>query len=41
MEDVDVDVVVVSPMRRTLMTCDLIFREHKNKPMIKVDPSIR
>lgn len=28
-------------MRRTLETCDLIFRNHKSKPKIIVDPSVR
>lgn len=41
MKAIPVDLVIVSPMRRALMTCDLIFKGHPNKPKIIVDPDIR
>jgi bisphosphoglycerate-dependent phosphoglycerate mutase len=37
----DVDVVIVSPMRRALRTCQIIFENHKSKPVIFVEPSFR
>ena len=32
----EVDLVLVSPLRRTMQTCDIIFRDHKSKPRILV-----
>ena len=41
MKDVDVDVVIVSPMRRALRTCHIIFKEHKSKAKVIVEPAFR
>ena len=41
MAEIDVDLVIVSPMRRALATCDIIFEGHKNKPPIIVEPAFR
>jgi broad specificity phosphatase PhoE len=41
MSKVDVDVVIVSPMRRALTTCALVFKNHKSKAPIIVDPLFR
>ena len=35
------DVVLVSPMRRALHTCQIIFDGHPDKPKIIVQPSFR
>ncbi len=36
-----VDLVLCSPLRRTMQTCDIVFRDHPSKPRIIVDPSLR
>jgi broad specificity phosphatase PhoE len=36
--DIKVDVVVVSPLYRTLQTCDLIFQGHPSNPTVLVSP---
>lgn len=41
MKNENIDLVLVSPLRRTLQTCDIIFRNHKSKPKIIVDPVLR
>ena len=41
MQKVDVDLVVVSPMRRAMQTCHIIFKDHPSKPSIIVEPGIR
>ena len=41
MAEVDVDVVLVSPMRRALRTCSIIFEGHKSKANVIVEPSFR
>ena len=33
-----IHVVLVSPLRRALQTCDIIFKDHPSKPMIIVEP---
>lgn len=41
MKDKKINLVLVSPMRRTLMTCHEIFKDHKDKPKVLVHPDIR
>jgi broad specificity phosphatase PhoE len=41
MKNVNLDLIIVSPMRRALSTCALIFKEHKSKAPIIVDPFFR
>ena len=41
MAEVDVDVVLVSPMRRALRTSSIIFEGHKSKAAVIVEPSFR
>ena len=41
MKDIDVDIILVSPMRRALRTCSIIFQGHKSKAEIIVEPSFR
>jgi len=41
MKDVEVDVVIVSPMRRALRTCHIIFEGHKSKAKVVVEPAFR
>lgn len=41
MQNENIDLVLVSPLRRTLQTCDIIFKNHKNKPKIIVEPHSR
>ena len=41
MKNVEVDVVLVSPMRRALHTCDIIFKDHPSKAKIIVEPEFR
>ena len=41
MENVDVDIILVSPMRRALRTCNIIFKDHKSKAKVIVEPSFR
>jgi broad specificity phosphatase PhoE len=36
-----VDLVLCSPLRRTMQTCDIVFRDHPSKPRIIVDPKLR
>ena len=38
---IDVDLVIVSPLRRALSTCHEVFKEHKSSPPIIVDPTFR
>jgi broad specificity phosphatase PhoE len=41
MAEIEVDLVIVSPLRRALHTCDIIFKNHKCKPPIIVEPCFR
>jgi broad specificity phosphatase PhoE len=41
MANEDIQLVMVSPLRRTMQTCDIIFRNHKSKPKILVEPRLR
>ena len=41
MGKIEIDIVIVSPMRRALQTCDIVFSKHQNKPPIIVDPDVR
>lgn len=41
MRDIEVDVVLVSPMRRALRTCAIIFENHPSKAAVIVEPSFR
>lgn len=41
MKDISVDLVIVSPLRRALTTCELVFEGHKSKAPIIVDPMFR
>jgi|JI9StandDraft_2_1071091.scaffolds.fasta_scaffold607071_1 broad specificity phosphatase PhoE len=41
MENIPVDIVIVSPLRRALETCHHIFKDHPSKPQIIVDPLFR
>jgi broad specificity phosphatase PhoE len=41
MKDVELDYVIVSPLKRALVTCYEIFKDHKSKPKIVVDPLFR
>lgn len=41
MKNIDLDMIVVSPMRRALSTCELVFKDHKSKAPIIVDPLFR
>mmetsp|Transcript_14052 Transcript_14052/g.14097 ORF Transcript_14052/g.14097 Transcript_14052/m.14097 type:complete len:85 (-) Transcript_14052:359-613(-) len=34
----DVQIVFVSPLRRALKTCDIIFKDHPNHPPVIVHP---
>ncbi|KRX09965.1 hypothetical protein PPERSA_08366 [Pseudocohnilembus persalinus] len=40
-QDKNIKLVIVSPFKRALQTCYEIFKEHKNKPVIVVDPLFR
>jgi broad specificity phosphatase PhoE len=40
-KDLEVDIVLVSPMRRALRTCAIIFENHPSKAEIIVEPSFR
>jgi broad specificity phosphatase PhoE len=40
-QDLDITTVLVSPLRRALQTAYNIFKDHKNKPKLKVFPMIR
>ena len=37
-EHLDIGLVLVSPLRRAIVTCYETFRNHKNKPQVIVDP---
>ena len=37
----DIGLVYVSPLRRALETCELIFNNHKGSPKIVVNPLFR
>lgn len=41
MANIDVDIIIVSPMRRALMTCYEVFKDHKSKAITMVDPDFR
>ena len=41
MQQEKVDLVLVSPMRRALHTCDIIFQGHPDKPQVVVEPAFR
>ena len=41
MKDIDIDLIIVSPLRRALMTCELIFENHKSNAPVIVDPAFR
>lgn len=41
MKDISVDLVIVSPLRRALTTCELVFKDHKSNAPIIVDPMFR
>jgi broad specificity phosphatase PhoE len=41
MKDKDIDLIIVSPLRRALKTCHLIFDGHKDNPKVIVDPAFR
>lgn len=41
MKDIDLDLIIVSPMRRALATCDRVFKGHKSNAPIIVDPLFR
>ncbi len=41
MKDIHLDLIVCSPMRRTIQTCNLIFKDHKSKAPVIVDPLFR
>ena len=38
MRNIPVDLVIVSPFRRALQTCSIVFSNHKCNPKILVDP---
>jgi broad specificity phosphatase PhoE len=41
MKDIDLDLIIVSPMRRALSTCARVFEKHKSEAPIIVDPLFR
>lgn len=41
MKEIDVDLIIVSPLRRALITCELIFENHKSNAPVIVDPAFR
>lgn len=41
MAELDVDIILVSPLRRALQTCSVIFEGHKSKAQIVVEPAFR
>lgn len=41
MKDIDLDLIIVSPLRRALMTCEIIFENHKSNAPVIVDPAFR
>jgi broad specificity phosphatase PhoE len=40
-QGLDVDVVLVSPLRRALHTCAIVFEGHPSTPPIIVEPAFR
>lgn len=40
-KNIPVDLVIVSPLRRALKTCDIIFDGHPSNPPVIVDPTFR
>jgi broad specificity phosphatase PhoE len=38
---IDVDLVLVSPLRRALHTCSIVFEKHKSNAPIIVEPAFR
>lgn len=41
MSKIPIDLVIVSPLRRALKTCDIIFADHPSNPPVIVDPTFR
>lgn len=41
MKDIDLDLIIVSPLRRALKTCQIIFQNHKSNAPVIVDPAFR
>lgn len=41
MKDIDLDLILVSPLRRALSTCARVFKDHKSKAPVIVDPIFR
>lgn len=41
MKNTEVDVILVSPLRRALHTCSIIFEGHKSKAQVIVEPAFR
>ena len=41
MKNIDIDLIIVSPLRRALMTCQLIFENHQSNAPVIVDPAFR
>lgn len=41
MKGIEVDLIIVSPMRRALRTCSIIFEGHPSKAPVVVEPSFR
>jgi broad specificity phosphatase PhoE len=41
MKNINLDLIVVSPLRRALKTADIIFNNHTSNPPIIVDPLFR
>jgi broad specificity phosphatase PhoE len=41
MADINIDAVIVSPVRRTLQTCSIIFEGHRSNPQVFVEPYFR
>jgi|LakMenEpi03Aug12_release.lakeMendotaPanAssembly.Ray.scaffolds.fasta_scaffold569283_1 hypothetical protein len=41
MNNIDLDLIIVSPMKRALSTCAQVFKDHKSNAPIIVDPIFR
>ena len=41
MKEVDLELIIVSPLRRALKTCEIVFENHKSNAPIIVDPAFR
>ena len=41
MKNIQVDLVIVSPLRRALKTCEIVFNGHSSNAPVIVDPSFR